>query len=131
MLAFVKAFQEAGGRLLAGTDAGAPGVGMAAEIANFQAAGLTVAQALQTATTNPDEWFASYLPASQRAGAIAAGCRADLVMLAGNPLEDLATLRRPAGVVAAGVYLSRAAIDDRLADIRSRNPALATLAVQH
>jgi imidazolonepropionase-like amidohydrolase len=53
-------------------------------------------------------------------GTIAVGKRADLVLLDGNPLDDLEALRAPAGVLLRGSWLPRAALDDLLAAARRR-----------
>jgi imidazolonepropionase-like amidohydrolase len=45
-------------------------------------------------------------------GTIAAGRRADLVLLDANPLENLATLRRPLAVIVGGRVLDRAPLDE-------------------
>jgi hypothetical protein len=47
--------------------------------------------------------------------------RADLVLLSTNPLDDVTTLARPAGVMTAGRWLDRAALDAGLAAIEARH----------
>lgn len=66
--------------------------------------GLTPREALYTATVAPPRFFG--LP--DQDGTIAAGRRADLVLLDANPLEGLAALRRPSAVIAGGRMLGRA-----------------------
>ena len=44
--------------------------------------------------------------------------RADLVLLDGNPLADIANVRRIRAVVLAGRLLDRAALDALLAQVR-------------
>jgi adenine deaminase len=53
-------------------------------------------------------------------GRIAPGRTANLLLVRGNPLEDLAVLRRPEAVIVEGRYLDRATIDRRLALIAAR-----------
>lgn len=74
-------------------------------------AGLTPLEALRTATANP----AAALGMADRLGTIATNQVADLVLLEANPLLDIRNTARIAGVVAAGRYLDRAALDALLA----------------
>lgn len=46
---------------------------------------------------------------------IAVGKQADLILLNGNPLEDLMNVQNPAGVMIGGRWLDRAELDQRLA----------------
>jgi len=48
-------------------------------------------------------------------GSIAVGNRADLILVAENPLRDLATLRTPLGVMAAGRWYSEEALEELVA----------------
>jgi hypothetical protein len=114
----VKALQDAGAGLLLGTDAG---VGAAiedqvgtvhAELQALVRAGLTPYQALLTGTRN----VASYFGTLDETGTLAVGKRADLVLLRGNPLADIANTLHPAGVMLGGRWLPRAELDRRLAD---------------
>lgn len=50
-----------------------------------------------------------------RGGTIEAGQRADLVLLAADPLADISNTRRIDGVMVAGRWLPKAEIDRRLA----------------
>jgi adenine deaminase len=51
-------------------------------------------------------------------GVAAPGARAELILVAGNPLEDLSVLRRPHGVLMNGRYYDRAALD--VLDLRGK-----------
>jgi imidazolonepropionase-like amidohydrolase len=99
---------RAGVPLLAGTDAGVlytyPGSSLHDELELLVEAGLTPAEALRTATTEP----ARYLGASDSLGAVGVGMVADLLLLEENPLDDVRRTRGIAGVVLNGRYLSRA-----------------------
>jgi imidazolonepropionase-like amidohydrolase len=53
----------------------------------------------------------------EAAGSIDVGKVADLVLLDANPLGDVRNLRRQAGVMLRGRWLSRAQIDAKLAAI--------------
>ena len=77
------------------------------ELDIYVGAGLSPRDALFTATIAPARFF----KLSDQDGTIAPGRRADLVLLDANPLETLATLRRPRAVIAAGRVLDRAALD--------------------
>jgi hypothetical protein len=63
-----------------------------------------------TATRNPAEYF-GILP---EAGTIAVGKQANLVLLTGNPLQDVRYTAQPAGVMLGGRWLPRVEIDRRL-----------------
>jgi hypothetical protein len=103
--------QQAGVRLLAGTDtptpAVVPGFSIHDELRDLVKAGLTPYQALQTATVNP----AAFLGCLRDSGTIERGKRADCVLLKGNPLEDIANTASIAGVVRNGRWISAAQID--------------------
>lgn len=109
---------RAGVPLLAGTDVGNPfvypGFSLHDELALLVRAGLPPAAALRAATLEP----ARYLGAADTLGSIAVGKRADLVLLAGDPLADIANTRRIRGVVARGRYLPAPALDSLLAAAR-------------
>lgn len=77
------------------------------ELDIYVAAGLTPRDALYTATVAPPRFFGL----ADQDGRIAPGRRADLVLLDGNPLDGLATLRRPRAVIVGGTILDRATLD--------------------
>ncbi len=77
------------------------------EIDLYVAIGLTPREALFTATVAPPRFFGL----ANQDGTIAPGRRADLVLLDINPLQDLATLRRPRAVIVGGRVLDRLALD--------------------
>jgi imidazolonepropionase-like amidohydrolase len=108
-----KAFADAGLPVLAGTDSGvaglAPGFALQDELAALVAAGLSNQQALMAATAAPGAWLKS------QTGTIAVGQHADLVLLDGDPLADIANTRRIGAIVIAGRYVARAELDRRMA----------------
>ncbi len=101
--ALLTALDEAGARILAGTDAGylvPAGTSLHEELAELLAAGLTPYEALRAATRAAGEYLDD-----PTLGVIDVGARADLVLVAENPLENLATLRNPAGVLLRGTWI--------------------------
>jgi imidazolonepropionase-like amidohydrolase len=106
---------RAGVPFMAGTDTAAgvhvfPGFSLHEELALFVKAGLTPLQALQTATLNP----ARFLGRTADMGSVAEGKVADLLLLDANPLDDIDNTRRISGVLLAGRYFDRAALDRML-----------------
>ncbi|MGW7683688.1 amidohydrolase family protein [Kribbella sp. NPDC054772] len=87
------ALQRAGVPVLAGTDAPNPGLVFGAslhrELGHLVRAGLTPAEALVAATSAPAEVF----KLADR-GRLVVGARADLLLVDGNPLEDITATRR-------------------------------------
>ncbi len=106
---------ESGGKLLAGSDTPewlmAYGWTLHRELEHFVEAGLTPYQALVTATRNPAE----FLQASNEWGTIEVGKRADLVLISGNPLEDIRNTARIEGVAMGGRWLPRPDLDRMIA----------------
>ena len=78
-------------------------------------AGLTPFEALKTATVNP----AVYLGRDRSLGTVEQGKLADLVLLDGNPLEDIGNTRRIAGVFHDGHYVSREMRAKLLSDVET------------
>jgi hypothetical protein len=121
----VRLLKEAGMVLLAGTDVGVPlqvpGISLHLELAKLVEAGLTPLEALQAATLNP----ARVLGLADSLGTVEPGKLADLVLLDGNPLEDIGNTQKIVAVVADG-RLSRRADLDRLR-LSSAAPRPATL----
>jgi cytosine/adenosine deaminase-related metal-dependent hydrolase len=113
----IKALYDAGAGLLLGSDApqvwNVPGFSVHRELEALVAAGLTPYQALETGTRN----VATYLGTGDRAGTIAAGRQADLVLLDGNPLTDIRDTTRRSGVMLRGGWLPQAEIQRRLDEI--------------
>jgi imidazolonepropionase-like amidohydrolase len=75
---------------------------------------MTPMAALQTATINP----ARYFGLQEKAGAVAAGQRADLVLLDDNPLAEITNVRRIRAVIVAGRFLDRRELDELMAEAR-------------
>jgi imidazolonepropionase-like amidohydrolase len=121
----VKALQDSGAGLLLGVDVEAArgvladpavaGFSVHRELQAFVRAGLTSYQALLTGTRN----VAAYFKTLDETGTVAVGKRADLVLLDGNPLDDIRHTERPAGVMIGGRWLARPELDRRLAEIKA------------
>lgn len=99
---------------LAGTDAAGyafniAGFALIDELQLMHAAGIPLPEVIRAATTE-----AAAAMRQADFGRIAPGMRADLVLLDGNPLEDLRAYQRNAGVMARGVWLERATLDAAL-----------------
>ena len=110
----IKALHDGGAGLLLGSDApqvwNVPGFSIHRELATYVAAGLTPYQALATGTRN----VAVHTNTLDRSGTIETGKRADLVLLEGNPVQDIGNTSRIAGVMIGGRWLAKADIDRRL-----------------
>ncbi|WP_436535223.1 amidohydrolase family protein [Actinoplanes sp. HUAS TT8] len=113
-----KTFDEAGVRMLVGTDSSGavwivPGAGLHDEIDLLAEAGLAPLTLLRMLTVNAAE----FLQATATMGTVEPGREADLVLLGANPLDDAANLHRITGVVRAGTFYSEqqlSTLKDRL-----------------
>lgn len=111
----VAEMQRAGVRMMSGTDTPAPsvvpGFSLHEDLEYMVQAGLTPKEALQAATTGPAE----YLGLGGQQGEIAAGQRADVVVLEANPLEKIENARRVRAVVVNGALIEREELMEMLA----------------
>jgi imidazolonepropionase-like amidohydrolase len=103
--------KQAKTEILAGTDTGdpyvIPGRALHDELEQLVKAGLTPREALEAATLAPARFFET----EQEMGAIERGKLADMVILEGNPLEDIRNVRKVAGVFTHGRYYARKDLD--------------------
>jgi imidazolonepropionase-like amidohydrolase len=115
----VAQMNAAGVPLMAGTDSPAPyvfpGSSLHEELALLVQAGLTPMQALQAATKNPAE----FLGILKDQGTIEPGKLADLVLLDGNPLEEIRNTQKIRAVILHGKLLDRPTLDHLLATEQS------------
>jgi imidazolonepropionase-like amidohydrolase len=113
----LKAAADGGVAILFGTDSpqlfSVPGFSIHREAGVMAAAGLTPFQILASGTRN----VADHYSALDDFGTVAAGRRADLILLDADPLRDVANLQRRAGVMVAGRWLPESEIQARLAEI--------------
>ena len=109
--------QEEGVGILMGTDApqqfSVPGFSLHREMALMVDAGMTPHEVLTSGTLNVGRYFAD----KDQFGTIAAGQRADLILLDANPLTDIGNVAKSAGVMVRGRWLPKAEIDRRLEEI--------------
>lgn len=112
----LKALQDGGVRIAFGTDApqvfNVPGFSIHREMALMASAGLTPYEILRSGTHNVAEHFGS-----ADFGQVTPGMRADLILLEGNPLEDVSNMARRAGVMAGGRWIPETEIQARLAKL--------------
>ncbi|MGE4431004.1 MAG: amidohydrolase family protein [Sphingobium sp.] len=118
-LRLVKLFDEEGVPMLTGSDeSGAwavAGFSLHAEFDELAKAGLSPLRILQMSTSDA----ARFLGRTETMGRVAPGADADLVILDGDPTADVRNMHRIAGVVRAGFYHDRAALDRLLARIEA------------
>jgi len=113
----LESLHDAGAGILLGSDApqvfNVPGFSMHEELAEYVLAGLSPYEALRTGTVE----VARFYGVEDERGTVAEGMVADLVLVRGNPLEDVANLRDPAGVMLRGRWLPGEEIRERLEEI--------------
>jgi imidazolonepropionase-like amidohydrolase len=106
---FTRLLHERGAPLVAGTDAGigrtAPGTSLLDELREFVASGFTNWEALRLATVEPGRLL--HVP---QLGTVTVGAPAELLLLDGNPADDLAALKTPAGILLHGEWLDGATL---------------------
>ena len=102
--------------IVLGTDAGVrwtiPGFSIHEELGELVRAGLSPYEALRAGTVVA----AAYLD-EQDLGTITVGSRADLLLVAGNPLDDVANANRRIGVMAAGRWTTDERFKELLEEI--------------
>jgi imidazolonepropionase-like amidohydrolase len=113
----IKALHEAGAGLLLGSDApqiyNVPGFATHRELESLVRSGLTPFEALETGTRN----IAAFFGTLKTTGTIEVGKQADLILLDGNPLDDVRNTAKQSGVMLRGRWLAKAEIEKRLASI--------------
>jgi len=95
--------------LVAGTDAATilgivPGFSLHDELQLLVKAGFSPYEAIRSATHDASQVIKK-MTGEDDFGTIETDKRADLILLDRNPLEDISSIRRPAGVMASGVWL--------------------------
>jgi imidazolonepropionase-like amidohydrolase len=113
----LKALHDAGVPILFGTDApqqfSVPGFSIHREMVSMLEAGMTPYQIIFSGTKAAGDYFKN----KARFGTVAAGQRADLILVNGNPLKDISNVARRSGVMLRGRWLSEDEIQKRLESI--------------
>jgi len=121
----VVAFHEAGVTLLAGSDAPLtfvfPGWSLVRELELFVECGLSPYEALRTATILPTR----ELGVEASCGTVEVGKQADLLLVAGDPSQELAALKAVDGVFTRGRWLSATDIAARMTALEAAQDVLA------
>jgi hypothetical protein len=107
--------------IMAGTDAMGlplvtPGSSLHRELQLLAASGLSPYEVIRSATVVP----AAFLSKIGEFGTIAVGQRADILLVGGNPLENLEALKRPMGVMVRGNWLPREKLNELLKPLANR-----------
>ncbi len=98
----IRMAREAGVRLIAGSDTGYGPESVSrigAEVASFARLGVPVREAIRGATIHSAE----LLGIAEETGSLEVGKEADIIVLAGNPLEDISSIQDAVAVVSNGV----------------------------
>ena len=102
---FTRRFAQAGGKVLAGTDAGPssqpsnmPGLALHVEMEQLVDTGLTPMQAILSAT----KWAAEFAHKENDLGTVEPGKLADIILIEGNPLADIRATRNVRTVIMDG-----------------------------
>jgi hypothetical protein len=116
----LQALHRAGVGIVLGADSpqvfSVPGFSLAREMRAMVEAGVPTYAVLESATRNAAAFFGQ----EAEFGTVEVGKRADLILLDGNPLEDIRNVHRQAGVMVRGRWLPKAEIDRRLDEIAAR-----------
>ena len=103
-LAIVEALHRAGIPIVAGTDQTVPGHSLHREIELYVQAGFTPMEAIQAATIVP----ARAMGLEKESGTVEKGKRGDLILVDGNPLDDIRKIRNVEYVITNGTMFHTA-----------------------
>jgi imidazolonepropionase-like amidohydrolase len=106
MMATVRVLHQAGLPIVSGTDQTVPGFSLDREIELHVQAGFTPMEAIQSATIVA----AQAMGMEKESGTIEAGKSADVILVDGNPLENISDIRKVSAVFAAGKIYQPAAL---------------------
>jgi imidazolonepropionase-like amidohydrolase len=106
MVATVRLLHQAGVPIVAGTDQSVPGFSLDREIELHVQAGFTPMEAIQSATLVA----ARAMGMEKESGTIEPGKRADVILVDGNPLENISDIRKVSTVFAGGKMYEPAAL---------------------
>ena len=123
-LALVKLLDQAGVKMMTGTDLGGgwviPGFSLHQEFDELEKAGLAPLEVLQMTTLNGAE----FLGRTSTMGRVAPGVDADLVLLDADPIQSVQNLHRIGGVVRAGFYYSNPDLEALKSRLRAEDGGL-------
>jgi imidazolonepropionase-like amidohydrolase len=113
----LKAFADAGGLVMLGSDApqsfSVPGFSLRHEMQAMVRAGMTPWQVVEAATVVPARFFGH----EKEFGTVEVGKRADLILVDGNPFDDVGNVFRSSGVMLRGRWIPRPEIDAMLVEV--------------
>jgi imidazolonepropionase-like amidohydrolase len=116
----LSALYKAGVKIMMGTDAPQqftiPGFSLHRELLFMKEAGMSNYDILKSGTVNVGQYFAK----QDSFGTIESGKRADLLLLNGNPLDDITNVDKIEGVMVGGRWFARKDLDARLAEIEDK-----------
>ncbi len=98
MVKIVKVLYDADITIVAGTDQGFPGYSLDRELELYVQAGLTPMQAIKTATITP----AGVMKMDKETGSLEAGKNADIIIVDGDPLNNIRDIRKVTTVIKGG-----------------------------
>jgi imidazolonepropionase-like amidohydrolase len=104
LVEIVGALHKAGVPIVAGTDQAVPGHSLHREIELYVQAGFAPMEAIQAATSVP----ARVMGVDKEVGTVEVGKRADLIVIHGDPLQDIHNTRNVESVVTGGVMYNTA-----------------------
>jgi imidazolonepropionase-like amidohydrolase len=114
MKRMVKALHDAGAKILLGTDSQAAyvvaGFSIHEELQNLVDAGLTPYEAIRAGTRGAAECLGQL----DEFGVVSVGLRADLILVQGNPLEDVSHIKDKVGVMVRGHWLPEQELQEML-----------------
>jgi tetratricopeptide (TPR) repeat protein len=121
-------FQKAGILQVVGTDSAVPGLfpgkALHRELTEFIKAGLSNFEAMKIATANGGEFIRNYIDTETRIGLVKPGYKANLVVLAENPLEDVRNARTVESVIVNGRWTDAAQLASHRAQLLTKNEAI-------
>lgn len=113
----IKKLQENGQGLLLGSDApqlfNVPGFSIHHEMDGMLRAGLSPLEIIQSGTINPTKFFGQ----EGEYGELKEGQSADILLVTGNPLEDITNLKNVEGVMVRGTWIDKDTIAKKLEEI--------------
>jgi hypothetical protein len=123
----VKSFNDAGVPIILGTDSpGHTGVisgfSVHENLRIYREIGLSQFDAYAAGSRNPGRFFDDTLAPAVPFGTVEVGARADLLLLTGDPLGEVANLKRPLAVITRGRLYSREVLDGKLAELDAKYP---------